>query len=86
MTSNGDSLGTESTIQLPRNAASDLVSKMGHSWIRCDTVVNDLRKASARLRTAEWRQDLRCNETGSCATSLARCLFARTSAPELASV
>ena len=60
----------------PRNAASDPVSKMGHSWIRRDTVVNGLGKASARPRTAEWRQDLRCNQTGSCATSLARCLFA----------
>ena len=37
--SHGGSLGTESTIQVPRNAASDLVSKMGHSWIRRDTVV-----------------------------------------------
>ena len=35
--SNGDSLGTESTIQVPRNAASDPVSKMGHSWIRRDS-------------------------------------------------
>ena len=58
MTSNGDSLGTESTIQVPRNAASDLVSRMGHSWIRRDTVVDGLGKASARLRTAEWRQEI----------------------------
>ena len=50
--------------------------KMGHSWIRRDAVVNGLGKTSARLRTAEWRQDPRCNQTGSCTTSLARYLFA----------
>ena len=44
----------------------------GTPWIRRDTVVNCLGKASARLRTAEWRQDLRCNQTGNCGTSLAR--------------
>ena len=45
--SNGDLLGTKSAIQVPRNAASDPVSKTGHSWIIRDTVVNRL--ASARL-------------------------------------
>ena len=47
--SNGGSVGTESTIQVPRNAASDLVSQIGHSWIRRDTVFTSLGKASARL-------------------------------------
>ena len=42
-----------------------LFPKMGHSWIRRDTVDNGVGKTSARQRTAEWRQDLRCNQTGS---------------------
>ena len=63
-----------------------LFPKWGHPWLSRDAVVEGLGKASARLRAAEWRQDLRCNQTGSCATPLARCLFAWTSAPELASV
>ena len=63
-----------------------LFPKWGHPRIRRDTVVDGLGIASARLRTAAWRQDLGCNQAGSCVPPLARCLFARTLALELTSV
>ena len=39
MATNGVSLGIKSAIQVPRNAASDPLSEMGHSWLKRDTVV-----------------------------------------------
>ena len=48
MASNGVSLGTKSTIQFARTAASDPVSEMGHSWLRRGTVVNGFGKSKCK--------------------------------------
>ena len=44
---------TKSTLQFSKNAVSNHVCKMGHSWLRRDTVVHSVGKASAALRIAE---------------------------------
>ena len=56
--SDGDALGTKSALQVPRNAASNPVSEMGHRWLRRDTVVDGLGKVSARLRKMQSRCEL----------------------------
>ena len=47
MASDGLALGVKSALLVLRNAASDPVSEMGNSWLRRDTVVDGLGKASA---------------------------------------
>ena len=58
LASNGDALGTKSAFQLSWTAASHLVSKVGHTWLGRDTVVDSVGKAGAGLRAAEWRHHL----------------------------
>ena len=47
-------LGSKSILEVPRDATSDLVIEMGHTWRRRDTADNSVGEASARLRTPEW--------------------------------
>ena len=52
--SDSGALGTKNTFQVSKNAASNLVPEVGHSWRRRDRVDNSMEEANAGLRTAEW--------------------------------
>ena len=47
--SDGDTLGTKSAFQVSRNAASNLVPEVGHSWLGRDTAVDSMGKAGVVL-------------------------------------
>ena len=58
MALDGDVLGTKSTLQSSKNAASDAGFLMEHPWYRRDAVADSLNRPSEGLQETEQQQNI----------------------------